>query len=603
MQQFRRGVAHFFGGFAFRLFPVAAPERVQRGVRGVVPRVARNEVQICDRHVKACFLFVFDFEEFALAFARFHVYEPAVAPDPVVDVHDCVAHFEFGHVAHHHLNRIGRAGAARAIASGTRGVEFRFGKKREFFKERPRIKRGDRKAEHGLARPGTFPVGVFLDLEAARAKEFSDRLEASRRRGRNEHAPTARFFRGNEVFEVRQGFRVLSIDRRARKSPLRGRVCGSFDREAREAPETHEKLFVREPECLGRQGRPHGVRGEKFRATRHVGAKVAKRLRDVARKQYAGRGGKVVGERCRLVEKEGQVVFDPRAQHPFFGVRVDDALFGVARKDRAPALPEKGERFGGHGEFVPGKKPNFLDHFHRTLRVDVEPPDRVDLVVEKIESEGVFGPHRVDVDDAPAHGEFSRREYLFHGGVARPDEVFAKPLDRNPIAPTQKEGVGADESNGRHALRGRDGGGDENVRTPGAACKSVEGFEALRHEVFLRTQRIVGERFPVGQRPHVRFGSEPGALLRKTPHVRGVRAHDENSFAAPACFETRFPDRRGGKREAVLRPRSEREEVGGKVRTRTGVGAGSRIGGHLKRKRETEERECGAGTRRPEACI
>ena len=138
---------------------------------------------------------------------------------------------------------------------------------------------------------------------------------------------------------------------------------------------------------------------------------------------------------------------------PFPRIVVDGGLLRVAGEGRAPAEPEGGQRVRVAREFVPGEKPDFVHLLGRALRLDVEPADRVDLVVHEVETEGALGPHREDVDDPAPHRELTRGQNLAHVGVARGGEVGLQFVDRDLVPGLQRNVFAPTQETGRAAAR------------------------------------------------------------------------------------------------------------------------------------------------------
>ena len=249
---------------------------------------------------------------------------------------------------------------------------------------------------------------------------------------------------------------ALPVDLNAREELEVFRTVALFDREARELVEGLEEFLGLLPEHFRRERRTEDVGQKDLGARRHVAPEGLERLFGVAHEKDAGRFRQVVGEDGGRFKEERQIVFNAGRENAFFDVGVDQALSRVARKLRAPALAEGKERIRIHREFMPGEEPDFLCFLHRALGLYVEPSDRFDFVVEEVESEGAFGPHRKDVDDAPANGKFAGRKNLLHGGVAREREALLDRADRDPLALVKEEGARTNVGDRSHSLRRRD---------------------------------------------------------------------------------------------------------------------------------------------------
>ena len=453
-------------------------------------------------------------------------------------MHDGIPDLEFGDVAHDHFD-VGRlAVAAQTRTPRAGGIELGFGEDRRtgILKEAARKERRGRKAHGRVAREEVRPVFVLREFEARRPEELAHRAHAAHRGRNDERAAATRLLGRREGDEVRDGVLALAVDRNALEGE---RVFGGSlapEGEARELREAREERFGREPELLGLHRGTVRVRFEHALARERLLHEASKRGLHVAHEHDARARRQIVGQRGRLLEKERQIVFDARRQDPVADVAVDEAFARIACKARAPALPEARDGLGRHGEFVARKQPDLVDGLHGALRLDVEPADRLDLVVEEVEAEGPVGAHREDVDDAAANGEFTRREHLLDACVACGGEVRAKALDRERVAGTEEEGVRAHVGDGRHALGGRDGGGDHDVEALRARGHAVEGLKALGDDVLLRGEHVVGERLPVGEASDAEFGTEPRDLLPEPHGVERIGADDEESFMPCAAL-------------------------------------------------------------------
>ena len=109
------GVARLFGRLALGLFPLARAQRVQRGGFRLGAGIARNDVQLGDRHEELGFVGVVQFEEFLLAGAEVHAHQALVAADAVAFMHHRVADLELGQI----LQPVVETGLARRFAPAT----------------------------------------------------------------------------------------------------------------------------------------------------------------------------------------------------------------------------------------------------------------------------------------------------------------------------------------------------------------------------------------------------------------------------------------------------------------------------------------------------
>ena len=424
MKKLRRRVADLFRGLFLRFFPVAAPERMQGGVLRIGPAVSGDEVQIRNGNEELRVVLVFETKEFGFAFVRRHLLETEIAPDPVLEVHDRIAHLEFRDVANEHFDVRRLRAAAKPRAAGTRRIEFRFGEKRDLrvLHARPLIERARGKAHGNVGREKVFEGVEFGEIESRRPEEVRHRALAPDGGGEEQHPLAAHAARFREVEKRLHGVLTLAVDRDALQ--VLGRALfDAADRKAREGGERREEVFGGEPEFLGVERGAQRVGRENAGALRRFTKEPFERLLNVAHEHHARFGREIVGKRRRLVKEKRLIVFDARRENAVSRVLVGEKFARIAGKAHAPALSEGPEGLFVHRKFVARQKTDFVHFFHRALRLDVEPADRFDFVVKEVESEGTVRPHGKDVDDLAAHGKFPCRQDFLHVGVARLHEV------------------------------------------------------------------------------------------------------------------------------------------------------------------------------------
>ena len=557
MKKLRRRVADLFRGLFLRFFPVAAPERMQGGVLRIGPAVSGDEVQIRNGNEELRVVLVFETKEFGFAFVRRHLLETEIAPDPVLEVHDRIAHLEFRDVANEHLDVCRLRSTAKPRAAGTRRIEFRFGEKRDLrvFDARPLVERSRREPHGSVGREKVVERLEFGEVESGRAKEVRHRPLTADGRGKQQNAFTAHAARFREVEKRLRGVLALSVDRDALKI-LRRTLLDAADRKACEGRERREEVFGGEPQLLGFECGTKGIGRENAGALRRFAKEAFEGLLNVAYEHHARLGREVVGKRRRFVKKERLIVFDPRREDAVSRVLVGEEFAWIAGEAHAPALTEGREGLFVHREFMTRQKADFVHFFHRALRLDVEPADRFDFVVEEVETEGTVRPHGKDVDDLAAYGEFARRQDFLHVGVARLDEIRLQRRETHRVARTEEEGVPAHERHRREALRRGDGGNEHDVPFGAFGGKPIERRQAFGDEVFLRTQNVVREGFPVGEARDGEVRREPADFLRKTIDVRRIGADHDKALSLCLGFEPRL-----GERQGVACERRERERV------------------------------------------
>ena len=449
------------------------------------------------------------------------------------------------------------------------------------------IKRARRKPHQGVGREKVVKGFEFGEVEARGSEEVGHRPLTPHGGGEQQNALTPHTARLREVEQRLHGVLALAVDRDALK--VLGRtLLDAADRKAREGRERREEVFGGEPEFLGFERGTKGIGRENAGALRRLPQEAFQRLLNVPHEHHARFGREVVGKGRRLVKEKRLIVFDAGRKDAVSGVLVGEELARVAGEAHAPALTEGREGLLVHREFVSGKQTDFVHLFHRALRLDVEPADRFDFVVEEVESEGTVRSHGKDVDDFAAHGEFPGRENFLYVGVARFDEVRLQGREAHRVARTEEEGVSAHERHRREALRCGNGGDEHDVPFGAFGRKAIEGGEAFGNEVFLRTQNVVGQSFPVREARDGKIRCEPADFLRKTIDVRRIGADHDKALSLCLGFEPRL-----GERQGVACERRERERVAVarlKGKGTFGEKRRNRIKSHGVRQRQVEEK-------------
>ncbi len=133
----------------------------RRGVR-IAAGIARDDVQLRNRHVELGFVGVVEFEEFHVAFAEIHVDQALIAGDAVLLVDYRIANLELGQVAQPVVERgLALCGVARTTRRAA-GVEFGFGDEGELIENEAFMQRRDAQRELAVSgqEPGKVGAGV-----------------------------------------------------------------------------------------------------------------------------------------------------------------------------------------------------------------------------------------------------------------------------------------------------------------------------------------------------------------------------------------------------------------------------------------------------------
>ncbi len=173
-----------------------------------------------------------------------------------------------------------------------------------------------------------------------------------------------------------------------------------------------------------------------------------------------------------------------------------------------------------------GKQAHVAHGIERSLRVDVERLDRLDLVVEEVDAIRQRRAHREEVDEAAAHAELARRDDLRDVRVAGQRELRAQCVDVERLRLAQEERE-------RRKVRGRRepvqrGGRRYDQQIAFAARHVIQRGEPLGHEVLVRRELVVRQRFPIGEQRHANVRCEPRHFFGEALRGARLRAHDRH---------------------------------------------------------------------------
>lgn len=501
VQQLGRRIADLLRSLALRALPLAGAERMQRRAVGIGAAVARDHVQLRDGHVQLAFARVFEMQEFGFAFAEIHRHEAHVAADPVLRMDDRVADLQLGQVAHHRVDvaRLFLPAAARATAE--RAVQLGLGDDRIAFARHREAVRERRDAERE-ARVALEPAGEMIVRRGAQTmfgEQLQDRLAAACRLDGQQHA-----FAGSLDEGAQRGERIvgMTVDGQfgQRGRPAAGRLRGQH--ETRERLGEREEIVVRQEQPLRLENRPLAVVRQERIALPGIGREAADRRVEIAGK-HEMRVLRQIVEQCRgFVEEQRQVILDAGRRHAVADVLVDRRAARVAFERLAPAAAKRGARGFVEREFAARQQPHVAHRVEAALRVGIERADRVDLIVEQVDPVRQRRAHREQVDQRAAHAVFAGPHDLTHVFVAGERELRFQLRFVETLALRERERIGGHERRGRHPVQRGRGWHEQDVAA--AFAEIVQRRETLRHEILVRRERVVRQRFPVRQQAHAR---------------------------------------------------------------------------------------------------
>jgi hypothetical protein len=142
---------------------------------------------------------------------------------------------------------------------------------------------------------------------------------------------------------------------------------------------------------------------------------------------------------------------------------------------------------------------------------------RVDHVVEQFDAVGHVRAHREQVEQGAAHGEVARVEHLRHVAVAGGLEPALFAVEVEAAALAQVERVAGDPVRRRQALHQR--GHRHHQHAALDRGQAEQRGDALRNDVRVRAEQVVGQRFPVREMQQRQVA---GKHAQSFPAPRGV---------------------------------------------------------------------------------
>ena len=150
-----------------------------------------------------------------------------------------------------------------------------------------------------------------------------------------------------------------------------------------------------------------------------------------------------------------------------------------------------------HGEFARGQQAYFIDFVNRTLRIDIEAADGVDVFIKQIYAVGQCAPHRENIDQPATKTVFAGRHHLGDMGVAGNSALAPQFIGREFAALLEEKCVRGKIIN-RHQPR-ECRGDRHNSHVERGPHHFIERGQPFRNQIMMRRKLIVGQRFPVGE--------------------------------------------------------------------------------------------------------
>ncbi len=167
-----------------------------------------------------------------------------------------------------------------------------------------------------------------------------------------------------------------------------------------------------------------------------------------------------------------------------------------------------------------------LDGAGAALRQRVEAAQALERIAEKVQAQRRGRAGREEIEDAAAHGEFSRLAHGVGAAITVAIEEADEPVERDAPAAPELEHAVAEERARRHALqrgvdRGQHDAAHARRRRPGEAGQRVD---AAAHDLGVRRDTVVRQAVPGRQRDHLEPRLEKGERRGCARHAPVVAA-------------------------------------------------------------------------------
>ena len=205
----------------------------------------------------------------------------------------------------------------------------------------------------------------------------------------------------------------------------------------------------------------------------------------------------IVGKRGEMAEEQRQVVLDARRYAARTDILVNRAAARVDVEARVPSILEGADRILVEGKFLRREQADRVDGVDGALRLGIECAQRIDLVVEEVDAIGRRRPHREDVHERAAHRVFAMLEHRVDAAIAGGFEGLALALQVEARTDIENEGSPCKPVGRRHTMHQRRDRHDKYGTSE--VWQALQRFDALRDDVLMWREAVVGKGFPVGE--------------------------------------------------------------------------------------------------------
>ena len=503
-------------------------------------------MQLRHRHVQLVALGVFDGEKFAVAAANIEFEQALIAADAMIDVHDGRADRQFRKIADDGF-RIACGALAPSALLRAFAQQFVFGEQAQGWlvqgKALLQCGHGDGKARSCLGVGEILPRAHRLNLHAGCGNLFNQRFAATGRLGGDQNAAR---IAGDKAGEFGCGCFVLAVDRQ-RGRRLRAEVHGAFITAAGDQIDARAQVQLFTHLIWGKVQLGDGKDGAfdvvraLLVAIHGLPVKLLRGIQGTFADHEHGVVGQILEQRFGRAEhaagkEHRQVILDAGGSGAFLDVLVQRAAAWIDREAFAQRIAEAACGFLGERKFARRQQAHALDLLRRALGFRIKGADGVDFLIQEFNAIGLRAAHRKDVDDGAAHGKVAGFEHLRNMAVAGCNQALGFFVQLEALAVFQHQTGTTDVAARCQALHER--GHRHHQHATLERGQAVQGCHALREDVRMRREQVVGQGFPIGKLQHFQIGTGKCAY-RGFQRVRGmgvVRDHHQRTIVAVGRF-------------------------------------------------------------------
>ena len=304
-----------------------------------------------------------------------------------------------------------------------------------------------------------------------------------------------------------------------------------------------EKLLGVQKQLSRRQYRALGVALCQPEPLLRVLAETGEHRFNVAVHHHHGLLAQVIKHAGGVFKKQRQVVFDAGRCHAVAYVLVQTAAGRVAVQHFAPAAAKQNTRCIVHGKFTPRQQAHFGHRVQAALRIRVKGAYRVDFVIKQIDPVRHQRTHGKQIDEAAAHGVFTRTDDLVHVAVTGQGQLRFQSRFVQLLLDLEVKCVGRQKRRWCQAIQR--GGGRHQNHIGVALGNAPQRGQSFADQVLVRRETVIRQGFPVGKQHASSVRREERQFIQQTLGIKGVGGEDGQS--ATVCEFTVYQRRQQGR--------------------------------------------------------